>query len=286
LSLKKKKNPPQATHDLETIFKIFQMGLPTKSFFHFSLLLFSLITIFVFLFPYAIIGADNTNLVYKGCADQKFPDPIYSQNLKTLLSSLVSQASQKTFYTTTTGGSQNAILGLYQCRGDLTLPNCHSCVTMIQDMADKLCGKAIAARIQLNGCYMRYEIVGFKQVASTELLYKVCGSTQTKETGFEQKRDTAFELVESGVKSGLFYTGMYESVYVLGQCEGDLGSDDCVDCVKIALERAKADCGDSISSQVYFHKCYISYSYYPNGVPSLYPSSGKLRETKFFVIHI
>lgn len=151
-------------------------------------------------------------------------------------------------------------------------------MSKILDMADKLCGKAVAARFQLGGCYLRYEITGFKQVSETELLYKRCGTmTQASGTGFEEKRDTAFGMLENGVKSSgeeLFYTGRYESVYVLGQCEGDLASDDCGDCVKSAVEKAKAECGDSISAQVYLHKCYLSYSYYPNGVPSISSSSG------------
>lgn len=151
-------------------------------------------------------------------------------------------------------------------------------------MADKLCGRAIAARIQLSGCYLRYEVVGFKQVSDTELLYKACGSRQASANGFEQKRDTAFGMVESGIKSdgaeagGLFYTGSYESVYVLGQCEGDLSGDSCVDCVKGAVDRAKTECGDSISAQVYLQKCYISYSYYPDGVPSMSSASGAGQE--------
>lgn len=159
-------------------------------------------------------------------------------------------------------------------------------------MADKLCGRAIAARIQLSGCYLRYEVVGFKQVSDTELLYKACGSRQASANGFEQKRDTAFGMVESGIKSdgaeagGLFYTGSYESVYVLGQCEGDLSGDSCVDCVKGAVDRAKTECGDSISAQVYLQKCYISYSYYPDGVPSMSSASGKVRETNIFIIYI
>ncbi|KAH7577723.1 hypothetical protein JRO89_XS01G0290300 [Xanthoceras sorbifolium] len=224
----------------------------------------------------ATTAADTTTLVFKGCADQKFQNPseIYSLNLKTLLSSLVSQSSQKTFATTTSGDGQNAIMGLYQCRGDLTLPQCYTCVSKIPDMADKLCGKAVAALVQLSGCYLRYEVIGFKQVSETELLYKVCGSTQASGTGFEERRDTAFDMVKNGVKSnGLFYTGTYEQVYVLGQCEGDLASDDCGDCVQSAVESAKNECGDSISGQIYLHKCFISYSYYPNGVPSSTSSS-------------
>ncbi|XP_059432861.1 plasmodesmata-located protein 1-like [Corylus avellana] len=258
------------------------MGLPPKALSLFSISSLFFITIFLF-FPSAIIAADDTNLVYKGCADQKFQDStgIYSQNLKTLLSSLVSQSSQKPFSNATSGGGQNDILGLYQCRGDLTVSDCNNCVSKVSAMADNLCGKAIAARIQLYGCYLRYEVVGFKQVSDTELLYKACGPTQSSENGFEQKRDTAFDMVESGVKSdgggasgGLFYTGSYESVYVLGQCEGDLGTDSCVDCVKSAAERSKAECGYSISAKVYLQKCYISYSYYPSGVPSISSASG------------
>ncbi|KAJ0111033.1 hypothetical protein Patl1_01704 [Pistacia atlantica] len=196
-------------------------------------------------FCHPTTAADTTTtLIFKGCASQKFQDSsqVYSQNLKTLLSSLVSQSSQQTFATTTSGDGQNAIMGLYQCRGDLAVTQCNTCVSKISDMVDKLCGKSIAAQ----------------------------DSTQwASGTGFENKRDMAFSVLTNGVKnSGSFYTGKYEEVYVLGQCEGDLASNDCGDCVKSAVERAKDDCGKSIAVQIYLHKCYISYSYYPNGVPN------------------
>ena len=81
------------THGLETSFKLFQMGLHKKPFFLLYLSLLSFIKNFVlFFFPYVIIAVDKINLLYKGCVEQNFLDPIYSQNLKTLLSSLVSQA--------------------------------------------------------------------------------------------------------------------------------------------------------------------------------------------------
>lgn len=228
-------------------------------------------TIIVF-FPLLTTSADYTNLVYKGCANQKFEDPsgIFSENLKSLFESLVPQSSQKTFSNATSGNGQNAITGWYQCRGDLTNTQCYDCVSKIPNMANKLCGKTIAARVQLAGCYLRYELAGFKQVSDTELLYKTCGSIKASGSGFEEKRNSAFDMMEDGVKSGssLFYTGSYQSVYVLGQCEGDLGTDDCGDCVKSAVQSVTSECGDSISGQIYLHKCFISYSYYPNGVPN------------------
>ncbi|KAK4273677.1 hypothetical protein QN277_017021 [Acacia crassicarpa] len=139
--------------------------------------LFLFFSVFLLLL-HRISAADFTDLVYKGCADQKFQDPsgIYSQNLKSLVATLVAQSAQKVFASTTSGDGQNAIRGLYQGRGDLSNSNCYKCVSKIPDMLDKLCGQVVAVRIQLNGCYLRYEIVEFKQVSGTQLLYKVCGS--------------------------------------------------------------------------------------------------------------
>lgn len=222
-----------------------------------------------------VFSAENTNLVYKGCAEQKLEEQS-SENLQSLLSSLVAASGQKTFAATTAGDGQNSVTGAYQCRGDLTTSDCYHCINKIPSMLRKLCGDVAAARVQLSGCYLRYEVVGFKQVSETQLLYKVCGSKKVSDGGgFEQKRDSAFEMVENGVKSGgsLFYTGSYMSLYVLGQCEGNLGNDNCGDCVKSAEEQAKVACGDSISAQIYLFSCFISYSFYPSGVPNTDSSS-------------
>ncbi|XP_021893781.1 cysteine-rich repeat secretory protein 56 isoform X2 [Carica papaya] len=263
------------------------MGFPKESFF-FLLLLISVsvmihLTIFFGFLTVAATAVDYTNLVFKGCADQNFQDSsgLYSQNLKTLLSSMVSQSSQKIFWTTTSGDDRTAIRGLYQCRGDLTTGQCSTCIGKIPELINKLCGKAVAARVQLSGCYLRYEVAGFKQVAETELLYKVCGSIQASGGGFEERRKMAFDTAVNGVKNnggGLFYTGVYQSVYVLGQCEGDLASSDCGDCLKSGFEKVESECGESISGQAYLHKCYVSYSYYPNGVPTINPSSGSSKQ--------
>ncbi|KAJ6403631.1 hypothetical protein OIU84_011939 [Salix udensis] len=252
------------------------MGLFRKPSFLLSNTVF-FITVYGFLVT-VISAADYTTLVFKGCADQKFQDPsgIYAQNLKNLSDSLVSQSSQKIYFTATSGDGQNAIMGLYQCRGDLSNDLCHACVTKVPDLIDKLCGKVVAARVQLSGCYLKYEVAGFKQVSETELLYKVCGSTKASGTEFEGRRDAAFETMVDGLRNGskgLFYTGENQSVFVLGQCEGDLSSGDCGDCVNTAVQSVKSECGDSISGQLYLNKCYLSYSYYPNGVPSISSTS-------------
>ncbi|WCJ38204.1 plasmodesmata-located protein 1 [Euphorbia peplus] len=241
------------------------MGVSVSSVF------FLLMTIFVFfMFVVPTKAADYTNLVFKGCANQKFQDPsgIYSQNLKNLMQSLVSQSSAKSYAATSSGDGQTAISGLFQCRGDLTNSQCYTCVSKIPNLVNKLCGEVVAVRVQLSGCYLSYEVAGFKQVSGTELLFKVCGSVEASGSGFEEMRKSGFDAMLGGVKNG-FYTGKLQNLFVLGQCESDLSGGDCNTCLKSGVESVKSQCGDSISGQVYLQKCFISYNYYPNGVPTI-----------------
>ncbi|GER24958.1 cysteine-rich repeat secretory protein 3 [Striga asiatica] len=235
-----------------------------------SLLFLSLITL-LSLLRSSSSADDISALVFKGCADQSFQNfnAVYKQTLDTLLASLISQSSAAKFHKSTAGdGSPSALNGLFQCRGDLSQGSCRGCVERARGLARRLCGDAMAARVQLNGCYLRYEISGFRQVSGTELLYKVCGSSKPSGSGFETLLDSALGEVVKGVANGGYYAGAYQSVYVLGQCEGDLSGGDCADCVKSAIDRSNSVCGGSVSAQIYLQACYISYTYYPSGVPN------------------
>ncbi|KAL2242602.1 cysteine-rich repeat secretory protein 3 [Sesamum indicum] len=228
-----------------------------------------ILTIFQ-LIPLSKSAADSTSIVYKGCAKQALSDPsgVYSQALSSLFGTLIAQSSKAKFFKTTTGSGQTTITGLFQCRGDLSNVDCYTCVSRLPILIDKLCGRPIAARMQLLGCYMLYEVAGFAQISGMEMLYKSCSGTNVGGAGFEERRDTALSSLENGMSSSSgFYTTSYESVYALGQCEGDVGASDCGECVKSAVQRAQVECGSSISGQVYLHKCFISYSYYPHGAP-------------------
>ncbi|KAF9604845.1 hypothetical protein IFM89_010520 [Coptis chinensis] len=260
------------------------MGFLKKPFFSITLATLVILTSFEY-FPVVKTASDNTNLVYKGCANQTFSDPTYTQTLQALFDSLLAQSSKNKFFkTTSSGGSQGTISGLFQCRGDLSNNDCYNCVAKIPQMVTQLCGNTVAGRIQLMGCYGLYEISGFPQVSGYQMLFKTCGKSQISGSGFEERRDTAFSTMENGILSsgnnnnGGFFATSYESVYVLGQCEGDLSSGDCGDCVKAAVQHAQVECGNSISGQVYLHKCYMSYAYYPNGI-SKKTSSGTKQNT-------
>ncbi|KAF5181954.1 Cysteine-rich repeat secretory protein [Thalictrum thalictroides] len=244
------------------------MSLINNPFSLISLTLVVLLSSFGF-FPACRSASDNTNLVYKGCANQTFSDPGYTQTLSALFDSLIAQSTKTKYFKTTSGGGQTSITGLFQCRGDLSQNDCAKCVSKIAEMTTQLCGNTVAGRVQLMGCYGLYEISGFPQVSGYQMLFKTCSRSQAAGSGFEERRDTAFSTMENGILSsnnGGFSAISYQSLYVLGQCEGTLSSGDCANCVKSAVQQAQVECGSSISGQVYLHKCYMSYAYYPNGI--------------------
>ncbi|KAJ3682403.1 hypothetical protein LUZ60_014976 [Juncus effusus] len=218
------------------------------------ILLFSLLSAFA--------GAASLyDLVYKGCANQS-TSSVSPAVVSALASSLTSQSgSSKFFKTTTTSSSGSALFGLFQCRGDLSPSDCSSCVAKALPMWTDLCGpSSSAARVQLTGCLVLYEIQGFPQVSGTQLLFKYCGSGGGG-GDFEVKRDTAFAQLESGVGGGVgFYATSYQSVYAMAQCEGDLSSGDCGDCINQAVQKSEVECGGASSGQVFLDKCYISYN--------------------------
>ncbi|KAL9672295.1 hypothetical protein QQ045_028545 [Rhodiola kirilowii] len=221
--------------------------------------------VFMFLSLLAAVesASDYTTLIYRGCGKEGSFD---AETLRSFLDSLVAQSSQTKFYTSK---GNVAVSGLFQCRGDLSNDECHVCVNQAQQTAVSICGQvASAARVQFNGCYLLYAASGVTLNYESDLLNKACSATNVAGAGFEERRDMALQTMSDQVsKNHGFYTTDFESVYVLAQCEGDIADDECGECVKTAVQKAQVECGSSIAGEAYLDKCFITYSYSPNGVP-------------------
>nr|XP_011459927.1 PREDICTED: cysteine-rich repeat secretory protein 56-like [Fragaria vesca subsp. vesca] len=238
------------------------MSLPTKIRPLLSLWCHLLICTLVFTsLPVAVCRpSKHTPLVFIACSKNMFPNNVYPENLKPLMDSLVSNSALMTFFATT-AASSDGINGLYQCRGDLSPDECNTCVSKIPSLVTRFCGQtSVAVRVQLRGCYL-----------------PTAGA-------LGKKRNTAFGILENNVKNstsngvgtGGFYTGSYDTVGVSGQCEGSLANQDCLACLQSASQKAKTECGDSISGQIYLNKCYISYNTSSNGNANGVPYSRKV----------
>ncbi|KAK3150438.1 hypothetical protein QOZ80_3AG0233140 [Eleusine coracana subsp. coracana] len=219
--------------------------------------------------PLLVSCADIYALIYKGCANQSFPGGAVPPSVPALASTLSAQSSSAKFFKTSSSPGSASVFGLFQCRGDLSGSDCASCVSRAASSWSNVCGASVAARVQLAGCLALYEISGFPQVSGVQMLFKTCGTGGGGGGDFEVRRDTAFAQLQSGIatSSGGFVATSYQAVYAMAQCEGDLSTGDCGQCVTQAVQHVEVECGGASSGQVYLDKCYISYSYYPHGVP-------------------
>lgn len=216
-------------------------------------------------------SSDFSTLVYKKCSNQTYNDSTesHSQTLSSLFQELLPQSSTSKFFKTTAGDENVGISAFFQCRNDLRNDECYNCVNTLPKVSNSLCKQALAARVHLDGCYFKYETDGLVEETSThELLHQTCSEKKVVGHGFEELKNAAFAAMESGVVSeGGFYETNYESLHVMAQCQGDLKGCDCGECISSAIQVAEEKCGASISSQVYMDKCFMSYTYYPDGIP-------------------
>ncbi|KAE9619043.1 hypothetical protein Lal_00047396 [Lupinus albus] len=246
-----------------------------------------ILTFLIFSLPSSKPNSDYNTLVYKTCATQTFNDDhffqSYSQTLASMFQQLIAQSSQSKFFKTKEFLNNNTSIScLFQCRKDITTQDCFTCVNSLPHMSNTLCSNSISARVQLNGCYIKYEQEKVLEITSNEELsdpsnsnllhYKDCGviSSVTNYVEFRELMDEAFVELENGiVNSDGYYRVNYKGVQLMAQCEGDSETCECSQCVYAAVEVAKEKCGASISAQIYLDKCFISYIYklnsYGNG---------------------
>ncbi|KAJ6877201.1 hypothetical protein NC651_030052 [Populus alba x Populus x berolinensis] len=201
------------------------------------------------LLPCVECSSDLSILVFKKCSNQTFNGSTesHSQTLSSLFQELLPQSSTSKFFKTTAGDEDVGISAFFQCRNDLRNDECYNCVNTLP----------------------KYETDGLVEETSTrELLHQTCSEERVEGHGFEEVKNEAFAAMESGVVSeGGFYETNYESLHVMAQCQGDLKGCDCGECISSAVQVAEEKCGASISSQVYMDKCFMSYTYYPDGIP-------------------
>ncbi|KAJ0014848.1 hypothetical protein Pint_20361 [Pistacia integerrima] len=243
---------------------------------------FSLIQLLLFnlFLPFVKNSSDFNTLVFKNCSTQTIThstdDDAHSQTLSSLFQQLVPHSSHYKFFRATAGrdlennNNGAGVSGLFQCRRDLSNDDCYNCVNSLPEISNTSCNKAAAARIQLHGCYFRYQTneLSIHQTSKFEVLHKVCGE-KAEDVGFEDLRDEAFAKMENGIiGGGGFYSGSHEHVHVMAQCEEDLvGHRQCGACVSDAVQIIRQECDNTISGQIYLDRCFISYGFIPNEEP-------------------
>ena len=103
---------------------------------------------------------------------------------------------------------------------------------------------------------MKYQVVSGVRVNVYEVVFKRCRSGLLNGSAMV---GVLGRLVD-GIGDDRFMV-INDSILVMGQCNGDIGVDECVGCVKKDENVSREHCRSSFSWEVYLDKCYITYAY-------------------------
>ncbi|XP_038973625.1 plasmodesmata-located protein 6 [Phoenix dactylifera] len=205
---------------------------------------------------------DYNSFVYAGCSQKYTAGSPYQVNVESLLTSLANAAEFSTYanFTSSSASSATPAYGLFQCRADLPISNCDSCIRSALTQLSALCPGAAGAAVQLRSCFLRYDNDSFIGKPDNSLLYKRCGGDAPG--GYASDvlgmRDAALgSLTAAPPAGGSYRVGGAGYVQAMAQCVGDLSSKECSDCVESAVAQLKAVCGLAVGADVYLGKCYL-----------------------------
>ncbi|KAL3838709.1 hypothetical protein ACJIZ3_023300 [Penstemon smallii] len=214
-----------------------------------------------FFFSIKVAHSSLENFVYGGCSQIKYaPDSPYESNLNSLLSSLVNSATYSAYnkYTVMGSSPNDVVYGVYQCRADLSMPDCATCVARAVTQLGPLCSQTCGGAVQLEGCFVKYDNASFIGVEDKSVVMKKCGPSD----GFNADQMGHRDGMLAGLNGagGLYRVGGSQDVQGVAQCVGDLSMGQCQDCLTEAIRRLKTECGGAVFGDMFLAKCYARYS--------------------------
>ncbi|CAO2842630.1 unnamed protein product [Amaranthus hypochondriacus] len=233
-----------------------------------------IIFIFIFIFLDNLLLSSQFQLFDEFCVDEsgKFTtNSFYQTNLNLLLSSLKNRSSSSLFDTHIVGErTTDRIYGLYMCRGDLDLQQCHDCVessslTIIQTCPVQK--EAISWYLQ---CMIRYSNRDiFSTVEISPLSYAWSLQNVSNRVRFRAEisklvvglvRQTAYNSSKGGYGIDKANVTSVEDVYVLMQCTFDILGSACESCLRVLIRNIESCCGiTSLKLAMFGPSCWVRY---------------------------
>ncbi|CAH9106158.1 unnamed protein product [Cuscuta europaea] len=237
-----------------------------SSYYFLAFLIISIILIFS---PSSLLSQSDSSAndllsrVYSTCNPAKYTaGSPFESNLNSLFASLVNSAAISSYNNFTAAGPVNGgapgagatAYGLYQCRGDLSLPDCATCVSGVVKQFAGICPQMTGGVLQVVGCLAMYDAVNFIGVQNKTVALRECG-----------RPDAAVANTVDAVLKGLSgpagvskLNADYEAIG-MSQCVGDLSVEMCEDCLGEAIQQLRTTCSAAVSGEMFLGKCYARY---------------------------
>ncbi|KAG4922308.1 hypothetical protein JHK82_051277 [Glycine max] len=217
-----------------------------------------------------------TSLSIGSCTNQTPANSTYEKNLRTLLSSLSSKATAKTFFYDTVVGrnSFDTVYGMFMCRGDVPSQLCGQCVVNATHIkySEPDCSRSIWDVIWYEECMVRYSNVSFfSKVATHPFGYEssLANISSNPASFMSLLYNTMNQTAHEAAISGNMYSTKQanysnsETLYCLAQCTQDLSPQNCTACLTQAIEYLPDCCEGKQGGRVVFPSCNIRFELYP-----------------------
>ncbi|KAI3863069.1 hypothetical protein MKW98_015527, partial [Papaver atlanticum] len=209
----------------------------------------------------------------------------YETNLKNfLLPSLVSNVGTN---------PNDTVYGLVQCRGDISMDACRTCLNESSVVVIQKCSNHIDADIRLETCLLRYSNTRFfGEVDKSMVVFSVVRENVSNPTVFNRQLGILMNNLESNasLKSSKFEVGSimytdFSSIYGMVQCTQDLSSYSCTSCLQDMIGRIPGYLNGLKQGHIFTQSCFLRYDdnlFYellpppPPPPPSLSPVPGAL----------
>eukprot|EP00250_Pteridium_aquilinum_P022354 c25360_g1_i1 orf=219-2207(-) len=239
-----------------------------------------LLLFFFLAVPEAALAANYLGAAYLTCMHNTTEgtalSSTFKQNLNFALSNLTALSLNGTQYAITSAGSGDDIVyAMFQCRGDQTSDLCRDCMANATvRLPESDCPNFIGARIQLDGCYLRYDNQSFFTLDTTYVI-GYCYAPSSDPIALAAIQSIMDNVTTQAPKQGGFASASANDEYAVAQCLGYLNESECSQC--LSTYNYRTVCNSTLGEQLHLTSCYYRYepySFFENAsLPPLLPPS-------------
>ncbi|TKY45074.1 Cysteine-rich receptor protein kinase 25 [Spatholobus suberectus] len=257
------------------VFSKFHKPNNTSMVFHKILFLFILVSVLSF---QPTEAQQEPTDIYQNCSSNiTTVNSGFQFNLRTLLFSLSSNASDDTQFYNTTITDKNptdSVYGMFMCRGDVPPQLCQQCVLSATQQLSSKCPLAKEAVTWYVECMVRYSNRSFFSTVDTRppSLWRVHVNVTNPKSFIHllllTVNQTADEAAHHPIAEKKYATreasvSEFQTLYSLAQCTPDLSPHDCRTCLGGAIEDLLLPYEGSIGGVLLYPSCYIWYATFP-----------------------
>ncbi|KAL9298274.1 hypothetical protein ACSQ67_024170 [Phaseolus vulgaris] len=204
--------------------------------------------------------------MYNFCENSTSVSPSYKANVDTLLSWVTTDSDQSDGYNYTTVNNNNdddAVYGLYSCRYDITGYFCRFCITTAASELSRRCPNTVRAIIWYDICIIRYSNQSFNGKVSLTPTWNITGPKKIKDSAEAKKVEDSMEslITKVTINTKKFWAVDEfdwvdnEKRYGWVQCDRDIPSDECGECLHALLDIFPLCCSTNAQWAVFGPSC-------------------------------